>query len=60
MNYYERTLISIPGRDIRRPAPTKAQRVAKLEQYLAECSYANWTETYKQAERDLAALKAEG
>ena len=44
--------------DQRRPQPTTAQRVAKLEQYLAEMAAFSWTQTYKQAERDLAALKA--
>lgn len=60
MTYYDTALQTIPGRDIRRPAPTKAQQIAKLEQQLEECSYANWTQAWKDAKARLEALKAEG
>lgn len=58
-SYYDITLQTIPGRDARRPMPTTAQRVAKLEQYLEEMAAFSWTVTYRNAQAELAALKQE-
>lgn len=60
LNYTEANLNSASYRLGYRPQPqTPAQRIARLERYIERCgAWGSWTETYKDAERELAELKA--
>jgi hypothetical protein len=59
MTYYQTTLATIPGRDIRRPAESTEARIAHLEAWQAETAHMAFTAGYKARAAELATLKGE-
>jgi hypothetical protein len=57
MTHYQATLVTIPGRDIRRPAETTAQRIVRLREWQAQTAHMSWTAGYKARAAELARLE---
>jgi hypothetical protein len=57
MTYYQTTLATIPGRDIRQPAESREERIARLEEWQRNTGHLSWTAAYKARAAELATLR---